>query len=71
MSNIENESTSVGRIDIQDYNINPEILDQKIKAKIKDILDRYGYVPTVTSFYLANGVPQCEWDIVKKPCPSY
>ena len=31
VSNIENESTSVGRIDIQEFNANPDIIREKVR----------------------------------------
>ena len=67
LNNIDNESTNVGRIDIDDAKMNPDIFRQKVDEKIKAILNRYGYTFAITEFHWINGQIQANIDLVKSP----
>jgi hypothetical protein len=66
LSEIENESASVGRIYTEELEQNPDIMREKVDAKIKEILDKYGYQYVITGFSWQNGQVQGMIDMVKK-----
>ena len=65
MNDIENESTSVGRIYTEELEINPDLFREKVDAKVKEILDKYGYRYVITGFMWENGSVQGTIDLVK------
>ncbi len=64
---LEGESTSIGRIDIQDLNTNPDLIKDKLNEKIQSILDKYGYTLGISEFRWVNGEVQANIDLVEKP----
>ena len=66
MSNIEDEVVSIGRIDVQEFNSNPDIIRQKVEAKIQELLNKYGFTFVVTEFSWVNGQVQASFDLVEK-----
>ena len=67
LDEIENESESVGRIDIEELRNDPEIIKKKVDEKIKAILDKYGFAFAITEFSWINGQVQGNLDLVDKP----
>ena len=67
LDEIENESESVGRIDIEELRNDPDIIKKKVDEKIKAILDKYGFTYVITEFSWANGQVQGNLDMVEKP----
>lgn len=63
---IEQETESVGRIYTSEMEVNPDILREKIDAKIKSILDKYGYRYAITGFMWEFGNVQGTIDLIKK-----
>jgi hypothetical protein len=66
LNSIEDESASVGRIYTEELEQNPDIMREKVDAKIKEILDKYGYQYIITGFTWQNGEVQGMIDMVKK-----
>ena len=62
---LEGESTSIGRIDIQDLNTNPDLIKEKLNEKIQSILDKYGYSLSISEFRWVNGEVQANIELVK------
>ena len=67
IDDIENESESVGRIDLDELRSDPEIIKKKVDEKIKAILERYGFTYVITEFSWLNGQVQGNLDMVEKP----
>ena len=64
---IEDESESVGRIDLDELRSDPEIIKKKVDEKIKAILERYGFTYVITEFSWVNGQVHGNLDMVEKP----
>ena len=64
---IDAESESVGRIDIEELRADPEIVKKRADAKIKAILERYGLTYVLTEFSWINGQVQANLDLAEKP----
>ena len=67
INEIESESESVGRIDILELRVDPEIIKKKVDEKIKAILNRYGFTYAITEFSWLNGQVQGNLEMVEKP----
>ena len=67
IDDIENESESVGRIDLDELRSDPDIIRKKVDEKIKAILERYGFTYVITEFSWINGQVQGNLDLVDKP----
>ena len=67
INDIESESESIGRIDIDELRADPEIIKKKVSAKINAILDRFGLTYAITEFSWINGQVQGNLDLVEKP----
>ena len=67
VDDIENETESVGRIDLDELRADPEIIKKKVSAKINAILDRFGLTYAITEFSWINGQVQGNLDLVDKP----
>lgn len=68
IAEIENESVSLGRIDLEDLKANPDIIRDMLDEKIHVLLDKYGYGFQIISFaWRADGLLNAEVGIVKKP----
>ena len=65
-SEIEAETDSVGRIQIDELNADPDIIRKKVDEKIKAILDKYGFTFVITEFSWVNGQVQGNFDLVDK-----
>lgn len=64
---IEDESESLGRIQLDDVRADPDIIRKKVDEKIKSIMDKYGYMFALTEFSWINGQIQANIEIVEKP----
>ena len=67
VDDIENETESVGRIDLDELRADPEIIKKKVSAKINAILDRFGLTYAITEFSWVNGHVEGNLDLVDKP----
>ena len=67
ISEIEEESESVGRITTEELQQDPDIFKKKINEKITSIMDKYGYTFALTEFSWVGGQVQANIEIVKKP----
>ena len=67
INDIESESESIGRIDIDELRADPEIIKKKADEKIKAILNRYGLTYAITEFSWINGQVQGNLEMVEKP----
>ena len=67
LNEIESESESIGRIDIDELRVDPEIIKKKADEKIKAILNKYGLTYAITEFSWINGQVQGNLEMVEKP----
>lgn len=67
VEDIDSESESVGRIDIEELRADPEIIKKRVDEKIKAILTRYGFSYSITQFSWLNGQVQANLDLVENP----
>lgn len=52
---IANEPVSLGRIEVEALNANPEMIKDKLNEKIQALLDRYGYSFQISNFTWGGG----------------
>ena len=64
---IEAETESVGRIQVDELRSDPDIIRKKVEEKITSILDKYGYTLSLTEFSWAGGQVRANIEIVEKP----
>lgn len=68
LDELEKESMSLGRVDIQELKENPDIIRDMLDEKIHALLDKYGYGFQIISFaWRADGLLNAEVGIAKKP----
>lgn len=67
---IDNEPNNLGKIDVNLFQSNPDIVRDRLEEKIHFLLEKYGYGFKLLSFRWKDGdrnIPEAEIIIEKKP----
>ena len=66
LEELENEGLSLGKIMIEEFQENPNIIVERLDAKIKELLVKYGCAFALTEFQWVNGQVSANFSVVKK-----
>ena len=64
ITDIDDETESVGRISLDEVRADPEIMRKKVEEKVMSILSKYGYTLALADFHWLSGQVQARVDIV-------